>query len=283
MTRARNIANPTQISIPLDVSANITSNAVISVGNTVVNTFISETTIVVGNTTVNTVIHSTGITANGANIHSVNAASVGGNTASTLRSYSDTVSGTAYSNAISVASTDATNKASNAYSNAASFASNASNISSGTLNVDRISNSSIASGKLASNAAVGNIGYIPMDKTTVYSTTVGLSGKSAGSWYTLIPTDALIQGAVYVIRVSWDHGGAGAPYLLTCAFLYMPVFSNGSGSGNSFTPICATHIGGGYTFSFRALCASGFPSTGLEFTSSFNSGGTIYVDAQKLF
>jgi len=72
---------------------------------------------------------------NGALVTSVNAAAVGGNTASTLRTYSDTVagtaysnatsyadtaSGTAYSNAVSTAATDATNKAANAYSNAMS-------------------------------------------------------------------------------------------------------------------------------------------------------------------
>lgn len=57
---------------------------------------------------------------NGALVTSVNAAAVGGNTASTLRTYSDTVAGTAYSNAVSTAATDATNKAANAYSNAMS-------------------------------------------------------------------------------------------------------------------------------------------------------------------
>ena len=47
---------------------------------------------------------------------------LGGNTASVLRSYSDTVAGTAYSNAVSVAASDATSKAGTAYSNATSYA-----------------------------------------------------------------------------------------------------------------------------------------------------------------
>lgn len=57
---------------------------------------------------------------NGALVTSVDADSVGGNTATDLRNYSDTIAGTAYSNAVSTASADATDKAANAYSNAMS-------------------------------------------------------------------------------------------------------------------------------------------------------------------
>jgi hypothetical protein len=62
----------------------------------------------------------TNIAANGASLTSVNAASVGGNTASDLRSYSDTIAGTAYTNATSYAATIA----GTAYSNATSYADN---------------------------------------------------------------------------------------------------------------------------------------------------------------
>ena len=76
------------------------------------------------------VVTANGFTGNGTNITSVNAATVGGNTASTLRSYSDTVAATAFSNAAA--------RADSAYSNAVSYASNADNISSGTLNTARL-------------------------------------------------------------------------------------------------------------------------------------------------
>lgn len=102
--------------------------------------------IYVGNSTVNVSINSTAFsgTANNAtnafgktegnlNVNSALTANsstyLGGNTASDLRSYSDTVSGTAYSNA----ATYADNKAANAYSNAITFAANASNANNGTL------------------------------------------------------------------------------------------------------------------------------------------------------
>jgi len=58
------------------------------------------------------------ISGNGTSITSVNAATVGGNTAATLRSYSDSIAATAYSNAVSAAATDASTKAATAYSNA---------------------------------------------------------------------------------------------------------------------------------------------------------------------
>jgi hypothetical protein len=60
---------------------------------------------------------------NGYLVTSVNAASVGGNTADDLYTYSDSKAEDAYSNAVSTASADATNKAANAYSNAVSTAS----------------------------------------------------------------------------------------------------------------------------------------------------------------
>ena len=53
MTRARNISNPQAISLPLTVSANITSNGTLSVGNTTVNgTFTANATTITGNVTV---------------------------------------------------------------------------------------------------------------------------------------------------------------------------------------------------------------------------------------
>ena len=88
-------------------------NGFITVGNSTVNTIINSTSI----STTNLV--ATNLSGNGALITSVTAATVGGNTASDLRSYSDT-------------------KAGDAYTNATSFASNATNISSGTLGYARL-------------------------------------------------------------------------------------------------------------------------------------------------
>ncbi len=61
MTRARNISNPQSVALPLTVSANITSNAIILVGNVSINTVSYS----VGNSTVNTTIHATSISTNG--------------------------------------------------------------------------------------------------------------------------------------------------------------------------------------------------------------------------
>ena len=105
------------------------SSGAIVVGITAGNTVVNSSIVTLGNSTVNTVVNSvsvsttnviaTNLSGNGASITSVNAASVGSNTASDLRSYSET-------------------KAGDAYTNATSFASNADNISSGTLNTARL-------------------------------------------------------------------------------------------------------------------------------------------------
>lgn len=73
MTRARNISNPQAVTLPLTVSANITTNASIVVGNSTINTTsiavgnVSINTIAysVGNSTINTAIHATSISTNG--------------------------------------------------------------------------------------------------------------------------------------------------------------------------------------------------------------------------
>jgi len=113
-SNADNISSGTLDTARLPATANVTT--AINVG---ANVNVSTSGISVGNSTVNTQITGSGITANGANISSVNAATVGSNTASDLRSYSDTVAG-------------------NAYTNATAHASNASNISSGTLDTARL-------------------------------------------------------------------------------------------------------------------------------------------------
>jgi len=86
----------------------------------------------------------TNFSGNGALVTSVNAATVGGNTASDLRSYSDTTAATAYSNATSYADT----KAGNAYTNATSYAATIA----GTAYSNATSYADTASGTAYSNA-----------------------------------------------------------------------------------------------------------------------------------
>lgn len=63
---------------------------------------------------------------------------------------------------------------------------NANNIATGTLDVARISNSSITATKLAANSAAQNIGYIPLGPAYV------VIGTSTDSWHDL---DSLVLGA----------------------------------------------------------------------------------------
>lgn len=90
-------------------------------------------------------VSANGFSGNGASLTSVNAATVGGNSASDLRTYSDNKAANAYSNSVSytdtkigTANTAITGNAATAYTNATTFSANADNISSGTLNTARL-------------------------------------------------------------------------------------------------------------------------------------------------
>ena len=146
-------------------------------------------------------------------ITSVDAATVGGNTASTLRTYTDDKAANAYSNATSFATDKAANaysnavsyaddKAANAYSNAIAYAANATNISSGTLNTNRLpatisvatavgvgsnvnlSTSSIAVGNSTVNASI-NATTLFIGNSSVNSTLTGGNLALVGSTLTV--------------------------------------------------------------------------------------------------
>lgn len=87
------------------------------------------------------------------NLNVNNATTVGGNTASTLRSYSDTTAATAYSNAVSVAATDASTKAGTAYTNAVAYVDGKSYVNSAQLS-SNLSNYAALSGATFTGAVV---------------------------------------------------------------------------------------------------------------------------------
>jgi hypothetical protein len=167
---ADNISSGTLNTARLPATANVTT--AINVGD---NVNVNTTAISVGNSTVNTQITGAGITANGSGITSVNAATVGSNTASDLRNYSDTVAGNAYTNATSYANT----VGGNAYTNATSFAANADNISSGTLNTARLPATANISSEINVGANVNvNTTTISVGNSTV-NTQISGSGITA--------------------------------------------------------------------------------------------------------
>ena len=88
---------------------------------------------------------------------------------------------TAYSNAVSVASSDATSKAGTAYSNATAFAANASNISSGTLDTARLPATANVSTAINVGANVNLTTSIINVSNSTVNTTLSSDGFSVGN------------------------------------------------------------------------------------------------------
>ncbi len=135
---------------------------------------------------------------------------LGGNTASTLRSYSDTVAATSYSNATSYAAT----AAGTAYSNAVAFAANGSNISSGTVPSARLGGDPTFTDVYTSgwfrnndsneglyNTSSGNHWYSTAD--SYWNVTSG--GRTSGG----IRMRDSHQGTIKGYGMYWDGNGSG--------------------------------------------------------------------------
>jgi hypothetical protein len=114
----------------------------------------------------------TGLSANVAKLSSNNSTTVGGNTAATLRAYSDT----AYSNATSFATTIA----GTAYSNAVATAANATSLTSGTVGTSRLGSGTANSTTILYGNSVWSAVTIPNASTQVSSLGVGVASGSTG-------------------------------------------------------------------------------------------------------
>jgi len=130
------------VSTAVNVGANVSANtSAIRIGNSTVNSSITQSVLTIAN------VVATNISGNGASITSVDAATVGGNSALDLRNYTDT-----------------------AYTNATSFASNADNISSGTLNTARLPSTVNVASQLNVGANVSvTVGELKIGNSTVNS------------------------------------------------------------------------------------------------------------------
>jgi hypothetical protein len=163
------------IGTALNVGSNVTVNAsVITIGNSTVN-FTANSSAITGSTNATFNI----ISGNGVNITSVNAAAVGGNTASTLRSYSDTVAATAYSNGTSYAASVAATAYSNAVAAVPRLTSNATTY---VLGGGSVTTNTFTIGTAAYYVSNGNFGLgtsSPGYKLDVNGTS-RVTGSSAG-------------------------------------------------------------------------------------------------------
>jgi hypothetical protein len=128
------------------------------------------------------------ISGNGASLTSVNAATVGSNTAATLRSYSDSTAATAYTNAAS----DATTKAGTAYTNAVSYTTSTAFTRSAVTTFG--ANVILGSSGVSANGSFGTAGHVLHSNGTA---TYWAADDNSGGTVTSVATgNGMIGGPV---------------------------------------------------------------------------------------
>ena len=176
----------------------------------------SNTSFRIANFTAN-VITANGFTGNGTNITSVDAATVGGNTASTLRTYSDTVAATAFTNAAS--------RADSAYSNAVSYAA--------TIAGTAFSNAASRADSAYSNA----VSYADTKAATAFS---NAASRADSAYSNAVSYAATIAGTAYSNAISYS-GNAALAY--SNAITYSANGSNISSGTVAFARLPALYLG----------------------------------------
>jgi len=195
-----NTGTPTQT---LSISGNTSVTGTILVGS---NVQLSTSQLFIGNSTVNTVITSALLSGNGASVTSVDAVSVGGNSVLTLLAASNT----AYTNAVSQANTLAFNFGANAYANAILFASNATNVNTGTLDTARLpATANISTGiNVGANVNLSttqiNVGNSTVN-TVITSTSINTNGT--------LTANTIVVGNVEQTQTNLQVDPAGTAFL----------------------------------------------------------------------
>jgi hypothetical protein len=198
-----------QLNVVNAATVNATSKVVVGVTNaTSIGVTANTSSVVVGNSSVTTVINTTSVTTtnlsgNGTSVTSVNAAAVGGNTATTLRAYSDSAASgtaaTAYTNAIATAASDATTKAGTAYTNAIATAASDATTKAGTAYTNAIAIAASDASTKAGTAYSNAISVAAADATTkagtAYSNAISVAAADATTKAGTAYTNALSSAA----------------------------------------------------------------------------------------
>jgi len=164
---------------------------------------------------------------------------LGGNTATTLRSYSDTIAGTAYSNATSYADT----KAATAYSNAVSVAASDATTKAGTAYSNATTYAATIAGTAYSNAvsvaasdATTKAGTAYSNATTYAATIAGTAYSNATSYAATIAGTAYSNAVAYAASNSYVNstflkltGGSLTGNVATSAYIHANGTSGATG------------------------------------------------------
>ena len=117
-----------------------------------------------------------------------------------------------------------------------------------------------------------------------YTNTISGSSVTAGLFINLIPNNVLNSGNVYLVKVTLTN--SGNPYHHTAVVSMSPSSNNNPSPNSTLTTggVQHSHVGGGYTMTFRDTAGNGHVISGLDMKLSYNLTSTmnIYVSAYRL-
>jgi hypothetical protein len=157
-----------------------------------------------------------------------------------------------------------------------------SNAQDGYLNMSGTGNMYFRFGSGANvKASIGSQGNLSLSGSIFPSAelvaTVNISGNAANTFYTIISPGTLTTNAYYWVTFRWDHATSGGPYIVAGAFMFANVNTNGTGTGNTFTPLCSSHTGGGDTISWRSIAGTA-ANSGMQYKlDTFTGNGDLTV------
>ena len=117
----------------------------------------------------------------------------------------------------------------------------------------------------------------PNKRSSIYAMNAASGNYNSGTYYDLIPSGTLEEGT-YLIDWSWNHNGAGQPYLLHGSAIVSILAADEGAGANGPDIACNLNsffTGDGQSLAFRLQGTGSGPKVQWKWTGGTNSGTTL--------